>query len=124
MRQVPGFHALFVVEPLYRTNHPTIDLLRLSIDSLNHAQTLIDRMIAEYGTQPEGYASMIKAYFMQLVIMLSRLYTSHIEVRDESIGRLSNAITLIETHYSEPLILDDLATAVTCPRSLVLPQFM
>ena len=111
VRQMPGFHALFVVEPRYRTHHPTVDLLRLSIDSLNRAQTLIDRMTAEYETQTEGYASMIQAYFMQLVIMLSRLYTSHIETRNESIGRLSNAITLIETRYSETLMLDDLASA-------------
>ena len=111
VRQMPGFHALFVVEPKYRTHHPTVDLLRLSIDSLNRAKILIDRMIAEYKTQPEGYVSMIQAYFTQLVIMLSRLYKSHIEARNESIGRLSNAITLIETRYSETLTLDDLAVA-------------
>lgn len=109
--RLPGYHALFVVEPLYRTRHPMHNLLRLPIATLNPVDDLLTKMIDEQTRKAPGYASMIQAYFMQLVVMLSRLHATHTNARAEPIGRLSAAITLIETRYDQPLTLDDLAGA-------------
>jgi len=73
---------------------------------------MLDIILAEYKQKSVGYASMIEAIFLQLVVMLSRLYASKIdETRGESVGRLALALTLIETNYHQPLSLDDLAGA-------------
>jgi AraC-like DNA-binding protein len=111
IQQLEGYHALFVVEPLYRIHHPMHNLLRLSIDALNTVDSLINKMIAEYDNKSIGYMGMIQAYFMQLVVMLSRLHSSQVDIRVESIGRLAKALILLETHYDQQLSLQNLADA-------------
>ena len=109
IRHLAGYQALFVVEPLYRANHPMHNLLRLSMAQLGQVREMLDKMINEQKQQAEGFASMIHAYFIQLVVRLSRIHNSQIDTRSQSIGRLANALTLLETQYHQPLSLDHLA---------------
>ncbi len=109
IRQLAGYQALFVVEPLYRANHAMHNLLRLSINQLGQVTDLLDSMTLEQASQSTGYASMIHAYFIQLVVMLSRIHGSQMDIRSESVGQLANALTLLETQYQHPLTLERLA---------------
>jgi AraC-like DNA-binding protein len=111
VHHLPGYHALFVVEPRYREHHPSHNLLRLPMASLGRVDGLISDLISENTHKTPGYASMIQGRFMQLVVLLSRLHSAYAEARSEPIGRLSEALALIETAYDRALTLDDLANA-------------
>lgn len=118
--QLSGYHALFVVEPLYRENHTLSNTLRLAIDELNRVDGIISKLIEEYTGKSAGYASMIHAYFMQLVVYLSRLHSSRTNDRSGSVSRLADALTLIETAFHQPLTLPMLADSA----HLSVNQFM
>jgi len=118
-----GYHALFVVQPLYHKHHAMHNLLHLSMHELELIRSTIDQMINEYERKTIGYASMIRAQFMQMVVSLSRLYTSHINERPQSTGQIAHALALIETHYHTPLTLDDIASASHISKTHLLRLF-
>lgn len=111
LQTLSGYNALFVVEPLYRSTHAMHNLLRLDVDDLQQVGDLVNLMMHEFEGQQAGYTSMIRAQFIQLVVMLSRWHGAHTDERNPSIGRLAAALTRIETEYDQPLRLDDLASA-------------
>lgn len=109
IRALPGFHALFSLEPVLRTQHKLKSRLQLSERQLNHVNGLLHNLTRETTAQTPGYRVMAAGLFMQLAVYLSRCYTA--EPTDESIGllRIGDAIAHIETHFTENITLDELA---------------
>ncbi|MEN8255665.1 MAG: helix-turn-helix domain-containing protein [Verrucomicrobiota bacterium] len=109
IRALPGFHALFSLEPAFRSQHRFRSRLQLSERQLNHANEMIHDLTRETETRSPGYRVMAKGLFMQLAVHLSRCYSA--EPTEESIDllRIGDAIAHIETHYAEKVTLDELA---------------
>ena len=109
IRALPGFHALFSLEPAFRTLHNFQSRLQLSERQLNRVNEIIHDLTRETETRSPGYRVMAKGFFMQLAVHLSRCYSD--EPTDESIDllRLGDAIAHIETNYAEKITLDELA---------------
>ncbi|MBN2783221.1 MAG: helix-turn-helix domain-containing protein [Pontiellaceae bacterium] len=109
IRALPGFHALFSIEPVFRAQHKLLSRLQLSEHQLNHVNGLIRNLIHETMAKTPGYRVMASGLFMQLAVYLSRCYSN--EPARESIGllRIGDAIAHIETHYTEDITLDELA---------------
>lgn len=109
IRALPGFHALFSLEPVLRAQQKFNSRLHLSERQLNHVNELIHDLTRETKTGNPGYRVMAKGLFMQMAVYLSRCYSD--EPSDESINllRLGNAIVHIETCFAEPTTLDELA---------------
>lgn len=109
IRALPGFHALFSLEPAFRTQHNFQSRLQLSERQLNRVTKIIHDLTHETETRNPGYRVMAKGFFMQLAVHLSRCYSD--EPSDESIDllRLGDAIVHIETHYAEKITLEELA---------------
>jgi len=109
IRALPGFHALFSLEPVFRTQHKFKSRLQLSERQLNHVNGLIHDLTRETASQTPGYRVMATGLFMQLAVHLSRCYSA--ESTEESIGllRIGDAIAHIETNYAENITLDELA---------------
>ena len=108
---LPGYYALFVIEPLYRQTHYFHSKLRLNIQNQQVVTNLIHKLEDEFQHQPIGYQNMIEALFMQLVVYLSRQYSEQPETVRDSVLPLANALLLIENSYQEPLKLETLAVA-------------
>ncbi len=109
IRALPGFHALFSLEPTFRALHNFPSRLQLSERQLNRTHKMIHDLTRETEMRNPGYRVMAKGLFMQLAVQLSRCYSE--EPTDESIDllRLGDAIAHIETHYSEKITLEELA---------------
>lgn len=109
IRTLPGFHALFSLEPAFRTLHNFQSRLQLSDPQLNPVNKIVRDLTRETELRTPGYRVMAKGLFMQLAVLLSRCYSD--EPSDESIDllRLGDAIAHIETHYGEKITLDELA---------------
>ena len=109
IRTLPGFHALFSIEPAFRVQHKLQSRLQLSERQLNHVNSLLRNLTYETARRNPGYRVMATGLFMQLAVYLSRCYSS--EPTEESIGllRIGDAIAHIETHYAENITLDELA---------------
>ncbi len=109
IRTLPGFHALFELEPALRTQQKFNSRLRLNERQLNIANERLRDLRQETSAQRPGYRVMAKGLFMQLAVFLSRCYSD--APPDESLNllRLGDALAHIETHYAEKITLDDLA---------------
>jgi len=106
---LPGFHALFSLEPAFRTQHNFRSRLQLSECQLNHVNEMTQELTQETKQRNPGYRVMAKGLFMQLAVQLSRDYSEKPTEESIDLLRIGDAIAHIETHYTEKVSLDDLA---------------
>lgn len=109
IRALPGFHALFSLEPAFRTQHNFRSRLQLSDSQLNQINTIVRDLTLETENRNPGYRVMAKGLFMQLAVALSRAYSSTPNEESIDLLRIGDAIAHIETHYAQKISLDELA---------------
>ena len=106
---LPGYHALFDLEPRYRLRDGFGSRLRLGAEPLRAVAALVDRLADELlGREPgSGFASL--ATFMLLVAELSRHYTSDPPPAAQPLLDLGRVVSYLEQHCDEEITLDSLA---------------
>lgn len=109
IRALPGFHALFSLEPAFRTQHNFQSRLQLSDPQLNQINEIVHDLTMETEQRNPGYRVMAKGLFMQLAVSLSRAYSSTPTEESLDLLRIGDAIAHIETHYADKISLDELA---------------
>jgi len=106
---LPGYHALFSLEPAWRQRHKFRSRLHLQPADLNVVSGFIDLLEAELKRRDAGFGFMATAIFMQIIGFLSRCYERSKNPDSRSLLRIANAITYIETNIQKPINLDELA---------------
>jgi len=109
IRALPGFHALFSLEPAFRTQHNFKSRLQLSETQLNQVNEIIHDLTMETKQRNPGYRVMARALFMQLAVSLSRAYSSTPTEESIDLLRIGDAIAHIETNFAEKITLAELA---------------
>lgn len=109
VRALPGFHALFSLEPAFRTRHNFQSRLQLSEPRLKQVNGLIEELTRETEQCRPGYRVMARGLFMQLTVKLSRAYSSKPTNESLDLLRIGDAIAHIETNYTERITLAELA---------------
>jgi AraC family L-rhamnose operon transcriptional activator RhaR/AraC family L-rhamnose operon regulatory protein RhaS len=112
LRKIPGYHALFKLEPRFRPQHGFRSRLRLSPSRLLTASQLADRIAREYSERSEGYQAVIQGLFWQLVTFLARQYSGVKTEEGQKLLRIGQGISFLENHYRDPISLQDLADQV------------
>lgn len=110
LRKSNGYQALFILEPFYRNIHHFTSKLSLPISSLDYISSLVAFLIEEYTNKLQGYQTMLRSRFMELVVYLSRQYEKQERQGIHSnLMHLANAISFIEDNYLEPLSREEIA---------------
>jgi len=109
IRTLPGFHALFSLEPAFRNQHNFRSRLQLSASQLSRANELVHDLTRETEIRNPGYRVMAKGLFMQLAVQLSRAYSAKPTEESIDLLRIGDAIAHIETHYIEKMTIANLA---------------
>ncbi|WP_336772565.1 AraC family transcriptional regulator [Paenibacillus sp. MMO-58] len=110
LRSSNGFRALFVLEPFYRNIQSFSSKLSLPIPGLEYVSSLVAFMIEEYTDKLQGYQTMLRSRFMELVVYLSRQYQNQDQQGIQgNLMHLANAISFMEDHYLEPLTREQIA---------------
>jgi len=109
IRALPGFHALFELEPVLRTQSKFNSRLHLSERQLNRVSELIHDLQRETETRRPGYRVMAKGLFMQLAVFLSRCYADQPSEESLDLLRLGDALAHIETRFADKITLKELA---------------
>jgi AraC-like DNA-binding protein len=107
--KIPGYHALFVLEPRYRPGHPFQSRLRLEAKELLVVTDLLAAIEKECTDRESGYEAMVLSLFFHLVTFLSRRYSTAQKASRKSLLAIGEVISLIETRYAEVLTLSQLA---------------
>jgi AraC-like DNA-binding protein len=109
MQALPGYHALFTLEPGRRGRRGFKSRLCLSLNELAHAESLVDAMADELKARAPGFQLMCRAQFLQLIGFLSRCYTHSVAPARRDLVRIAETMAFIENHYSKEIYIDKLA---------------
>ncbi len=123
LRRLPGYNALFVLEPSNRRRHNFTSRLHLERASLAHAESLLQSMVQECKERSVGYEASLFAYLLGLMIFLSREYSKIRTPNGRALLRLGRLIGLMERHYAQRWRLGDLAVAARMSESSLLLSF-
>src|SRR5689334_14611300 len=74
LAMVPGYHALFTLEPAWRQRHQFKSRLHVSAQELAAVMGLVDQLEEELKGRKPGFGFLAMALFMQIVAYLSRCY--------------------------------------------------
>ncbi len=106
VKKLPGFHALFLLNPHFGDPQGFKSRLRLSPDAFGRIETLIMTAVEEYGSDTPGKKTMLTALFLELAVMLSRACGSPEKHRE--IAGIAEAAAYMEQHYTEDLSIKDI----------------
>ncbi|WP_379141308.1 helix-turn-helix domain-containing protein [Paenibacillus sp. sgz500992] len=110
LRKSNGFQALFILKPSYLNIQHLTSKLSLPISHLDYISSLLDFMIEEYNRKLQGYQTMLRSRFMELVVHLSRQYEKQEGQGVQSnLMYLANAISYMEDNYLEWLSREEIA---------------
>jgi len=110
LHSLPGYHALFTLEPAYRARHGFKGRLKLSRTELAHVEGQVKRLERELSARSPGFRFMALAHFMEMVGYLSRSYSRLRASASRELFRLGEAISCLEKNYTRAITLDELAS--------------
>jgi AraC-like DNA-binding protein len=120
---LPGYHALFTVEPRVRARGKFRNRLRLTVEQLAHASDLVARMEEELRDRRRGYGFMATTYLMQLMAHLARCSSALERDGTRPVAQISELLSYMERHYTEPLTVADLTGVAHMSRTTLMRAF-
>ena len=109
LTKLPGYHALFTLEPAWRRRHNFKSRLRLSPSEFAVVMGYVDHLDEELSTRVPGFRVMATASFLQITAYLSRCYGRAKNPDSRALLRIGEAISHLESHYDEDIDLVRLA---------------
>jgi AraC-like DNA-binding protein len=123
LRKLPGYCAMFLLEPAYRRQHRFASRLHLKRVPLAHAEQLAEEMERESENSEAGYEVALRAKLMELMVYLSRAYTSTDTTEAHALLRVGNVIGALENDFSKEWKLDELLKIAHMSRSNLMRIF-
>ncbi len=117
LRRIPGYCAMFLLEPTYRRHHRFASRLHLRRIPLAHAQQLVTRMDEEVCQRTPGHEAALRALLMELIVFLARAYTQSDATEAHALLRVGKVIGALESDYSAPWTLQALLKIADMSRS-------
>ena len=74
LRKLPGYQAVFILEPSHRRRHEFRSHLRLRRNQLAHLERLVKAMERECIDKASGYSPMLFGQLVELIVFLARHY--------------------------------------------------
>ena len=105
IRQLPGFHALFLLEPYLSSTQHFQSRLRLTPLDMARVMPLINAAEAEYTSNSPGRKTMVLSLVRQLAVLLSRLYDCPTKPRE--ISGIADAAAFMETSFADSIAISD-----------------
>ena len=111
IQQMPGFHAVFTLEPRFREFHKFESRLRVNPDQQQYCERLITRLNTELSSTDfgNGNRALALAYFIELIVFLSRIYTQETLDGSTEIIRMAELFAFLQTHLNRPVSIDELS---------------
>jgi AraC-like DNA-binding protein len=106
---LPGFHALFTVEPSYRRKKEFNSRLRLTLEQLLKVWSLAESLELTLSKEKPGFRFIALARFMELVGLLARYYEEAPHSDSRKVLRIAKAISHMEANFAEEVPVDSLS---------------
>lgn len=103
LQTLPGYHLLFDLEPRQRRHTAHTGLLKLDARGTAQAETLAQRLFAEWRDRQPGYRFCVVTLLRELIAFLCRAYHAPRVATSHELLRISDALAYIHQHYDEPI---------------------
>jgi AraC-like DNA-binding protein len=120
---LPGYQALFEVEPRLRQRQRFQNRLKLGMADLGQLAQLIAELETELRSQAPGARFLATAHLMRIIGFLARAYSQIPATQRRPINQLSELLGFLEQHYAEPLTIADLARVARMSETSLFRQF-
>lgn len=107
LRRMPGYQALFVLEPKWRNQRGFKHSLKLNAGQMRETIAITRRMLEEQRAKVDGADCEALAELLKLIVLLSRAYAE--TKKPSRVFPLAAAVAHLETHFREKTQLDQLA---------------
>lgn len=123
LRRMPGYSAMFLLEPAYRRQHRFASRLHLGRIPLAHVECLAEEMERECAEKVPGYEAALRARLLELIVFLSRSYTGSEGTEAQALLRIGNVICALENDFPKDWELEDLLQIAHMSRSNLMRVF-
>jgi AraC-like DNA-binding protein len=123
LRRMPGYCAMFLLEPTYRRQHRFASRLHLKRVPLAHVEQLAEVMERECNDEQVGREVALRAKLLELMVYLSRAYTNSDTTEAHALLRVGNVIGALENDFSKDWKLEDLLKIAHMSRSNLMRVF-
>lgn len=123
--KMPGYCALFLLEPVFRKQHRFSSRLHLERLALSRAERIALEMVVEVDRREDGFESALLGKLIDLIVFLSRSYqeTQSEANRSAALLRVGSVISSMEQNYSRDWKLDDFIEMSRLSRSHFMRTF-
>ncbi|MDA3891972.1 MAG: helix-turn-helix domain-containing protein [Salinivirgaceae bacterium] len=118
IQKLEGYNALFILESQYRAQHHFKNKLHLDRSELAKMEFILNSMIMEYQHKLEGFKTLLSNKLDELIVLLSRHYSSLEATEARSLVRIGKVIDFLENNFADKIYTDQLAEmAFMSPRN-------
>ncbi len=103
LTDVPGYHALFQVEPRLRQSDQFRHRLHLPPGELTDAAEMVAALKNELDRQAPGFRFSAITHLMSLIGFLARRYFQTPSIDTRPLRKISEILSFIEAHYQDPI---------------------
>jgi AraC family transcriptional regulator, L-rhamnose operon transcriptional activator RhaR len=108
LKQLPGYVALFALEPRMRRRHEFRGRLRLTSRQLDTVTPLVLQLERELQTKPPGYRCLGQGLFLQFIAFICRCYGKATRPESRLLNQLGRVVSHLEANYQRPVTVADL----------------
>jgi AraC-like DNA-binding protein/mannose-6-phosphate isomerase-like protein (cupin superfamily) len=123
LRRLPGYSALFLLEPSFRSAHRFSSRLELDREALGAAEALAERIEDEAAARRPGHEAVLLGLLVELMVFLSRHYGDNSTSGSRALLRMGRLISTLEQRYREPWTLESMAEIARLSRTNLLLNF-
>jgi AraC-like DNA-binding protein/quercetin dioxygenase-like cupin family protein len=123
LRRLPGYCALFILEPSYRRLHRFASRLHLARVPLAHVMHLAEEIEKECQEKSHGFEAAIRAKLIELIVYLSRAYTVTETIEAQALLRVGHVIGALENDFSKDWKIPSLLKIAHMSRSHLMRVF-
>lgn len=108
LRRLPGYCAMFLLEPTYRRQHRFASLLHLKRIPLAQVERIAAEMEEESIAREAGHEAALLAKLLELIVNLSRLYMQSETTEARALLRVGHVIGSLESNYANDWTLEEI----------------
>mgnify|MGYP002631807761 FL=1 len=105
--KMPGYCALFLLEPVFRKQHRFSSRLHLERLALSRAERIALEMVDEVNQRHDGYESALLGKLIDLMVFLSRSYQKSESTNSAALLRVGKVISSMEQDCARDWKLED-----------------
>lgn len=109
LRRLPGYQALFVVEPLLRQQSGFEAKLRIGGERLGQMEATLAALEAEHAAKAPGWTAAAVGLFLEILVRVSRWYQESPPLDRFQPLHLARGFARLEAEFHRPLLLEEVA---------------